>query len=45
MCPDNAEEYLNRYYGPDWKTVAKTQDFDHIKGISIKSLEFDIKTL
>ena len=24
VCPDNAETYLDRYYGENWKYVAKT---------------------
>ena len=33
----NPENYLDRKYGPDWSTVAKTQDYDHIKGRFIQN--------
>ena len=38
--PRNAEDYLSRYYGPQWSKVAVTQDYCHQTKSSIDPVSY-----
>ena len=41
-CPDNAENYLDRTYGENWRYVAQTQNFCHLLRERKSPFEFDL---
>ena len=42
MCPNNSENYLEKYYGENWKIIGETPKYCHLTRESKSSVEFDI---
>ncbi len=42
-CPGNAESYLDRTYGQNWKSIGETQSYCHLNQESMASVGFDLE--